>query len=130
MGGRGRGRAGYLAQMHGDIQNLQRKVEDLTNMLASQRIIPGEVFDEETDQGDLDQHTKHEEKQLECAPFEERMLKALEGRNDGIKIEVSEYAGSLKTKELIDWLNAMEKKIEWKSMTEEKKGIFLRCAEI
>jgi hypothetical protein len=37
--------------------------------------------------------------------FEEKMLRALEGRNDGIKMEVSEYAGSLKPEELIDWLN-------------------------
>jgi hypothetical protein len=35
-------------------------------------------------------------------PFEERMLKALEGRNDGIKMEVSKYAGRLKLEELID----------------------------
>jgi hypothetical protein len=28
--------------------------------------------------------------------FEERMLKVVEGRNDGIKMKVSEYAGSLK----------------------------------
>jgi hypothetical protein len=40
--------------------------------------------------------------------FEERMLRALEGRNDRIKIEVSEYSGNLKPKELIDWLNTME----------------------
>ena len=57
MVGRGRGRAGYLAQMHGDIQNLQRKVEDLTNMLASQRIIQREVYDEGIVSGDVDQHT-------------------------------------------------------------------------
>jgi hypothetical protein len=55
MVGRGRGRAG-LAQMRRDMKNLQRQVADLTNVLASQRIIQREVFDEETDQGDVDQH--------------------------------------------------------------------------
>jgi hypothetical protein len=40
--------------------------------------------------------------------FEERMLRALEGRNDRIKMEVSEYATNLKPEELIDWLNAMD----------------------
>jgi hypothetical protein len=45
--------------------------------------------------------------------FEERMLKALEGRNDRIKMEVSEYVVNLKLEELIDWFNAMEKRIEW-----------------
>ena len=41
-------------------------------------------------------------------PFEERMLRALEGRNDGIKIEVPGYVRNLKPEELIDWLNSME----------------------
>ena len=36
------------------------------------------------------------------------MLKDLEGRNDGIKIEVPENAGNLKPKELINWLNSMD----------------------
>ena len=41
-------------------------------------------------------------------PFDERMLRALEGRNYGIKIEVLDYAGNLKPEELIDWLNSMD----------------------
>ena len=52
------------------------------------------------------------------------MLRALEGRNDGIKIEVLDYAGNLKPEELIDWLNSMEKFFEWKPMMEEKKVKF------
>ena len=57
-------------------------------------------------------------------PFEERMPRALEGRNDGIKIEVPDYVGNLKPEELIDWLNSMEKFFEWKPMIEEKKVKF------
>ena len=57
-------------------------------------------------------------------PFEERMLRDLEGRNDGIKIEVPDYAWSLKLEELINWLNSMEKFFEWKPMIEEKKVKF------
>ena len=52
------------------------------------------------------------------------MLKDLEGRNDGIKMEVSKYARSLKPEELIDWLNSMELFFEWNPMTEEKKMKF------
>jgi hypothetical protein len=52
--------------------------------------------------------------------FEERMLRALEGRNDRIKMEVSEYAGNLKPEELIDWLNTMEMFFEWQPMPKEK----------
>ena len=110
--------------MHRDMQNLQRQVEDFTNVLTSQRIIQREVSNEGIVQGDVDQHTKHEEEQLEHMTFEERMLKALEGINDGIKMEVSEYAGSLKPKELIDWLNAMELFFEWKPMIEGKNVQF------
>ena len=54
-------------------------------------------------------------------PFDERMLRALEGRNDGIKIEVPDYARNLKLEELIDWLNSREFFFEWKSMIEEKR---------
>ena len=56
MAKRGRGREG-LAQMHRDMQNLQRKVIYLTYMLANQTIIRREVYYEETDQGGVDQHT-------------------------------------------------------------------------
>ena len=80
-----RGREG-LAQMHKDMQILQRKVEDLTNVLANYRIIWREVSNYDTYQGDVDQYIEHEE--VGNLTFEERMLGPLEGRNDGIKMEV------------------------------------------
>lgn len=49
------------------------------------------------------------------------MLRVLEGRIDGVKMEVWDYARSLKLEELIDWLNNMKKFFEWKPMIEEKK---------
>ena len=52
------------------------------------------------------------------------MLRALEGRNDGIKIDVPDCVGNLKPEKLIDWLNSMEKFFEWKLMIEEKKVKF------
>jgi hypothetical protein len=73
------------------MKNLQRKVANLTSMLASQRIIQREVSDEETNQGNVDQHIEHEEhkeEQLECVSFEEMILRDLEGRNDRIKMEL------------------------------------------
>ena len=57
-------------------------------------------------------------------PFEEMMLRALEGRNDGIKIEVPNYAGNIKPEELIDCMNSMETFFEWNPMIEEKKVKF------
>ena len=56
--------------------------------------------------------------------FEERILRALEGRNDLIKIEVLDYAGNLKPEELIDWMKYMEIFFEWKRMIEDKKVKF------
>ena len=53
MVGRG-GRRADLAKMHRDMQNLQRQVADLTDMLANQRIIRREASDEETHQGGVD----------------------------------------------------------------------------
>jgi hypothetical protein len=40
-------------------------------------------------------HQREQEEKLERMPFEGRMLKDLEGRNYGIKIEVPNYAGFL-----------------------------------
>ena len=91
--------------------------------MVYQKIIPRDSSDEEIENGNVDHHREQEE-QLEHMPFEERMFKALEGRNDGIKIEVPDYAGNLKPKELIDWLNSIEKLFEWMSMIEEKKVKF------
>ena len=54
-------------------------------MLASQRIIQREVSNEGKVQGDVDQHIEHEEEQLKCMNFEERMLRALEGEMMGSK---------------------------------------------
>ena len=122
MVGRGRGRVG-LAQMCKDIQNLKRRVVELTNVLVYQRIIPRHESDEETKHKDVDDPREQEEK-LECMPFEERMLRALEGRNDGIKIEVPNYAGNLKLEELNDWMNSMENSFELNPMIEEKKVKF------
>ena len=85
--------------------------------------IPGDASDEETKLRNVD-HQREQDEQLERMPFEERMLRALEGRNDGSKIEIPDYAGNLKPKELINWLNSMEMFFEWKSMIEEKKVKF------
>ena len=53
--------------------------------------------------------------------YKDRVLRALEGKNDSIKIKVLDYASSLKVEELIDSLNEMSKFFDWKPMTEEKK---------
>ena len=55
MAGRGRGGAGAgIAQMRRDMQNLERRVAELTNALANQRTIQRDVSDEETKYGSVD----------------------------------------------------------------------------
>ena len=50
MARRGRGGAGAsIAQMRRDMQNLERRVAELTNALANQRTIQRDVSDEETE---------------------------------------------------------------------------------
>ena len=56
--------------------------------------------------------------------YKDRVLRDLEGRNKEIKIDVSDYASSLKPEELIDWLTKMGNYFEWKLMTKEKKMKF------
>ena len=81
-----------------DMHNLKRQVAELTNALVYQRIIPRDASDEETKHGNVD-HQREQEEQLECMPFEERTLKAIEGINDGIKIKILDYARNLKPEE-------------------------------
>ena len=67
---------------------------------------------------------ENEVEELAHMSYEDRVLRALEGKSDGIKIQVSDYAGSLKAEDLIDWLNEISKFFDWKPMTEEKKMKF------
>ena len=53
MVGRGRGST-CLAKICREIQNLERQVTKLTNVLVNQRIIPRDASDEETKHRDVD----------------------------------------------------------------------------
>ena len=80
-----------------DMHNLVRRVVELTNVLLNPIITPRDASNEEIEHEDVD-HQREQEEQLDRIPFEERILMALEGRNDGIKIEVPEYAYDRGTK--------------------------------
>ena len=126
MAGRGRGRGG-VAQFQRIILDLQRQIEELNERFDDQRARNNNVLEEATDEGDnerMEGDEENEAEELAHMSYEDRVLRALEGKNDGIKIEVSDYAGSLKAEELIDWLNEMSKFFDWKPMTEEKKMKF------
>ncbi|GLJ10280.1 hypothetical protein SUGI_0125370 [Cryptomeria japonica] len=82
MARRGRGRGG-LSQMYRDMQNLQRKVADLMNMMENQRPRQrGGNSDEGLDQGDTNQSEEPKEEIVNRENFEERILRALEGKNE------------------------------------------------
>ena len=62
MAGRGRGGAGAgIAQMRRDMQNLERRVAELTNALANERTIKRDVSDEETEYRGVDHQGEQEE---------------------------------------------------------------------
>ncbi|KAH9289286.1 hypothetical protein KI387_033403, partial [Taxus chinensis] len=84
MAGRGRGRGGGIAQMNRNMQDLQRQFVALVAMITQRGNQGGDDTDEE-------EVCKEEETQAPPLAFEERMLRALEGKNDGIRVDVSEY---------------------------------------
>ena len=70
MAGSGRGGAGVgIAQMRRDMQNLERRVAELTNALANQRTMQRDVYDEETEYTGVDHQGEQEEEKLERMPF-------------------------------------------------------------
>jgi hypothetical protein len=104
MAGRGRGRGrGDVTPMQILVLDMQREIERLTERLDNQEIQRGNNTDEEEED---------EGERLGEMSYEDRVLRALERRSEAIKIDVSDYAGSLKPEELIDWLNEMGKFFE------------------
>ena len=97
------------------VLDMQREIEWLTKWLDNQELQRGNETDEEGE---------NEDERLGEMSYEDRVLRALEGRTETIKIDVSDYVGSLKPEELIDWLNEMGNFFEWKPMIEEKKMKF------
>lgn len=97
------------------VLDMQRENEQLNERMDNQGIQRGNESDEEGENVD---------ERLGEMTYEDKVLNTLEGRSDAIKIDVSDYAGSLKPEELIDLLNEMGKFFEWKPMTEEKKMKF------
>ena len=87
------------------------------------------IEDEEGNQGGANQNEENIVEELEEMSYEHKILRALEGRSEAIKIDVSDYAGSLKPAKLIDWLTEMGNFFEWKPMIEEKKMKFV-CTKL
>lgn len=97
------------------VLDMQMDIEQLNERLDNQKIQRGNESDEEGE---------NEDERLGEMSYEDRVLKALKGRSEAIKIDVSDYDGNLKPEELIDWLNEMGIFFEWKPMIEEKKMKF------
>ena len=66
--------------MHRDMYKIERRVETITNVFINKRIIPRDASDEETEPKDVDHQREQEEELLEHMPFEEKILRDLEGR--------------------------------------------------
>lgn len=77
---------------------MKREIKLLNEKLDNQEIQRG---------SDTDEDEENEDERLGEMTYEDRVLSDIEGRSEAIKIDVSDYASSLKPKELIDWLNEM-----------------------
>ncbi|KAH9320583.1 hypothetical protein KI387_015222, partial [Taxus chinensis] len=78
-----RGRGGGISQMNRNMQGLQRQVTVIVAMITHRGNQGGDDTNEEV--------CEEEETQTPPLAFEERMLQELEGKNDGIRVDVSEY---------------------------------------
>lgn len=107
--------------------DIQRHIEWLNEQMDNQGIpiAQGEdELDEEGNQRGANQNEENEEENLEEMSYEDIVLQALEGKNEGIKIKFLDYGSNLKPEELIDMLNKMGKFFEWMPMAKEKKMKF------
>ena len=73
--------------------DMQREIERLNERLDNQEMQRGNESKEERE---------NEDERLEEMNYEDRVIRALEGRSEAVKIDVSDYASSLKPEELID----------------------------
>ena len=73
--------------------DMQREIERLNERLDNQEVQRGNESEEERE---------NEDERLEEMMYEDRVIRALEGRSEVVKIDVSDYAGTLKLEELID----------------------------
>ncbi|KAH9297847.1 hypothetical protein KI387_029529, partial [Taxus chinensis] len=106
------------------VSKLTGEVTHLRRRHANGDANPDSDIEEEPplmNEGGDEEENERDEETLNERPFEERLIKALEGKNESIKVNVPDYGGGLQPEELIDWLNRMENFFEWKTLSEEKK---------
>ena len=72
---------------------MQREIERLNERLDNQEVPRGNESEEERE---------NEDERPEEMTYEDRVIRALEGRSEAVKIDVFNYVGSLKLEELID----------------------------
>ena len=84
---------------------MQRKIEWLNERMDNQGILVAQGEDGSDEEGNwrgVNQNEENEEEPLEELSYKDRVLWAIEEKNEGIKIEASDYASILKPEELID----------------------------
>ena len=73
--------------------------------MDNQGLQRGNESDEEGNQGGANKNEENIREGLEEMSYEDKVLRHLEGNNDGIKIELLDYTSRLKVEKLLDWLN-------------------------
>ncbi|KAF8397000.1 hypothetical protein HHK36_018638 [Tetracentron sinense] len=63
---------------------------------------------------------------VERGGLEERLVRALDLNNRGIKIEVADFFGKMCAEDYLDWEASLENYCEWKPMAEARKVLFVK----
>lgn len=117
--GRARGRGGRPvgnAELREEIRRLQARLEAME--ARRQRDPEGEDVSEAEEETEEEGATPVEE------AVEIKLLKAVLGSSSRPKPEISSYDGSLKAKNLIDWINEMDKYFDYEEIDEDKRVKF------
>ena len=115
--GRGRGRRGRCvsnAEMREEIRNMRARLEALEISIHHEHT--GDTSDEEIPE-------EEEETIVETA--EVRMFSSIFGAGSSSRANAPFYSGSLDPKELIDWINAMNKHFNYAEVKEDMQVRFV-----
>ena len=74
---------------------------------------------------ELDEESMEEEREVAEETIEIKILRSMFGANTRPNLKISIYHGSIDVEELIDWINEMDKFLEYEEIYVEKKVKFV-----
>lgn len=104
-----------------DLEALRRQIEELER--GNRRNKSGREPDLESEEEE-----ELREEQVPDNP-KARYMEFMRSRHSGLKIEISDYGGSVKSEEFLDWIHSLEKYFEWEEI-EDPKRVKLACTKL